>query len=177
MRKCVKCGNELPLSEFHRRSVSKDGLDKRCKRCVLAYNNSVRKLKKCPECRENACALNASMCRECYFRFAVRENHPRWAGGRSIQKGYVYLSGFRGHPSANSSGNVREHTLVMESILGRSLLPHESVHHKNGNRSDNRPSNLELWSKSQPAGQRVEDKLEWALSIIETYAPERLVNN
>lgn len=58
----------------------------------------------------------------------------------------------------------------MSMHLGRDLLPGETVHHKNGDRLDNRLSNLELWSKSQPAGQRVEDKLKWAHELIATYS-------
>jgi hypothetical protein len=59
------------------------------------------------------------------------------------------------HPNAPKGGNILEHRLVMSEILGRPLRPGENVHHKNGNRSDNRPENLELWTVPQPAGQRV----------------------
>ena len=74
----------------------------------------------------------------------------------------------------------------MSDSLGRPLLKTEEVHHKNGDRADNRLvkghelkcqgtcCNLELWSKSQPSGQRVEDKLAWAESLLRDYAPEKL---
>ena len=48
----------------------------------------------------------------------------------------------------------------------------ETVHHRNGDRLDNRPENLELWSTAQPKGQRVEDKLAWALRPLARYDAE-----
>jgi hypothetical protein len=73
------------------------------------------------------------------------------------------------HPNARQDGTLFEHVVVMSEMLGRPLLPGEEVHHINGVRDDNRPENLELWSTSQPAGQRVEDLLAWADEIIRRY--------
>lgn len=74
-----------------------------------------------------------------------------------------------GHPRAGKGHYVFEHILVMERILDRYLLPEESVHHRNGVRSDNRPENLELWTRPQPAGIRVTDAIAWAREILARY--------
>lgn len=82
--------------------------------------------------------------------------------------GYVSFSD-KSHPCATANGRVLEHRAVMYELLGRDLLDGETVHHKNGNRGDNRPENLELWVSTQPSGQRPRDLVAWARTIIERY--------
>jgi hypothetical protein len=95
--------------------------------------------------------------------------HGCWKGGRIIDgDGYVRIWAPEDERS-NCGRYMKEHTLVMEAILGRRLFHGENVHHMNGNRVDNRPENLELWSTHQPKGQRVIDKLAWAHEMIERY--------
>lgn len=69
------------------------------------------------------------------------EGHPAWKGGSFIDKqGYrhIYVDGkYR-----------REHRLVVEKLLGRKLTGDEDVHHKDKDRLNNDPENLEVLDKS-----------------------------
>ena len=66
---------------------------------------------------------------------------------------------------------VLQHRQVMEEYLGRPMLKTETVHHRNGVKTDNRIENLELWAVRQPKGQRAEDLVTYAQEILERYGP------
>ena len=74
----------------------------------------------------------------------LRNGHWFNNGGRTRDPDGYILVRRPNHPGANAAGYVREHRLVMESVVGRFLYPWEVVHHRNGKKDDNRPENLEL---------------------------------
>lgn len=95
--------------------------------------------------------------------------NARYKGGRTkTTQGYINV--LVGSKDGGRSAYALEHRLVMERALGRKLRRNESVHHKNGRRTDNRLCNLELWRRGQPAGQRVQDMLSFAVSVIRDHA-------
>jgi hypothetical protein len=83
-------------------------------------------------------------------RFVGRqgEKHWAWKGGRHVDShGYVHVLLKDNHPYEQMRHNNRyilEHRLVMAEHLGRPLERHETIHHINGDRADNRLKNLQL---------------------------------
>lgn len=75
-------------------------------------------------------------------------NHPRWKGGKYITyHGYIKVWS-PGHPNADKNGRVLEHRLVIEQNLGRYLLPHEVIHHVDGNKINNHIENLMVFESN-----------------------------
>jgi len=73
--------------------------------------------------------------------------HSQWKGGRSLTQGYIRVWIDHRDPlfaMADSSGYVLEHRLVKARSLGRPLLTSETVHHIDGDRTNNADANLQL---------------------------------
>jgi hypothetical protein len=108
------------------------------------------------------------MCHAHYER-RRREGVVGGAIKRIAKKGSGSLNNYGYRRFCVDGKTVFEHRMVMERHLGRCLIDNENVHHINGDKCDNGIENLELWNTSQPAGQRIEDKVAWAREILAAY--------
>lgn len=108
-------------------------------------------------------------CATHYQRFRVHGD----AGSADLQRraqgeGYVTPTGYL--VRAVDGVWEYEHRRAVEQKIGRKLLRGENVHHVDGDKLNNDPSNLELWSdRAQPSGQRVVDKVRAAISLLRQY--------
>lgn len=78
-------------------------------------------------------------------------DHPNWTGGKTFNgSGYVLIL---------HHGKYRcEHRVVAEEMIGRPLTPDEHVHHKNRNRADNRPENLEVLTGAEHISMHMKER-------------------
>lgn len=115
------------------------------------------------------------ICRTHYrYRTGGDEDWQRPIPGRAVDgEGHLNEHGYR--IMCIDGVMVPEHRLVMERLIGRPLLPSETVHHKTGGfkgRADNRPGNLELWTGRHPTGHRVEDVVTYCREMLAVYGTE-----
>jgi hypothetical protein len=168
--KCKTCFEEKDQDRFCKSKYNKSGYSSLCLDC---FN------KKCREKRGPSNKNWQAQKDRNYIAYRILKgidlSLPRKVtkktDGHINHYGYKQFIGKKwiGHPNADKYGRVLEHVLVMGDHLGRPIKKGETVHHKNGIRCDNRIENLELWSKSHPPGQRVEDKVKWCIEFLEEY--------
>lgn len=155
--KCIDCGKEFFYGAIYQR----------CSTCQYHYykNNKPEKFnafyRKRAEIQKKERRAKKNLPSDHIFRTGPRPE------GYIDKKGYVLMV-FK-DKITNKWIRKYQHVLIMSKHLKRDLFKNETVHHKNGIRNDNRIENLELWSKSQPAGQRVKDKINWAIDFLKKY--------
>lgn len=74
---------------------------------------------------------------------AFRKNPPTKKNGWWWEDGYKVLY--------NKGNHIKEHIFIMQNSIGRKLGKDEIVHHKNGDKGDNRIENLEVMGRAEHA--------------------------
>lgn len=152
-RDCERCGLAyLPrakVQKFCGRSCWKAHASDLMRARYAAQRGGPVIARPCEECgaifKPSSGAAGRFCSRPCFYAGSRGPRAPHWRGGRQIRAdGYVDVWAPE-HPNAKGHGGyVKEHRVVMEQQLGRLLCSDESVHHINGDRSDNRLDNLQL---------------------------------
>lgn len=179
-RPCEKCGVDVTRKNSAMREhtfcskvcyLSSDYLAARRDASNARRYAGKRVVRQCVQCGNDVERAISQFKAKTFCSLACKRANSRDNAHTQVNSnGYVWVFVGLGYPGAGKQGHMLEHRKAMQDFLGRPLVGDENVHHINGDRQDNRIENLELWSTSQPRGQRVEDKLAWAREFIDLYS-------
>lgn len=150
------CGQKTSISTFNdSRNGYKKGEPKR-----FINHHQVKKERKSKICvicgkvfipakanRQMTQLTCSGKCRNAYTSIKTSQKRSEKLKGRGEGKTYPKHMG------------RHEHRAVMEEIIGRPLLPDEVVHHKDGNKNNNSPENLELMKRTEHSS--IHTKIRW----------------
>ena len=92
--------------------------------------------------------------------------HYNWSGGRVLSShGYVKVQVGTTHPFADPNGYAYEHRLVL-AAAGIAFESDDVVHHKNGDKTDNRLANLEVLHRSDHNAHHLQGRERDALGRV-----------
>lgn len=149
-KQCPYCNVTLQLSLFKDFNTYKRATY--CsKKCYIAMHKISYEEVLCPECNKYF-NRNANVARKklfCSITCRYANDKRKTTGNEYITtQGYVAIKA-HGHPMAYADGYILKHRFIMAEKLGRILSKDEQVHHKDGNKLNNKPDNLELLTNSE----------------------------
>lgn len=174
IRACETCGDEFATYPTGAtRFCSQQCWRRPCKTCGDQFTPLTKRTEYCSP----ACKIGTGICEHCGKSYTFNKKVAKrfcskacfyeattptgtvsdGGSGYKIVKVPPGTSGAKTKRGTSGPNWMWEHRYVMQGILGRPLEKGENVHHKNGDRADNRPENLELWKRAQPAGIRAAD--------------------
>lgn len=78
------------------------------------------------------------------------EHRQLATGSKKVDKqGYVHVFVGMGYPGATRVGWILEHRKVMQECIGRPLMFWEIIHHRDRDKANNKPENLELTTSAE----------------------------
>jgi DNA-directed RNA polymerase subunit RPC12/RpoP len=127
---CLDCG----------KSIDKMGRSIRCPKCNITHKHP----SKGKHHSKETCKIIGKKSKAKFTKKYISKIQQKYQGTshRDIN-GYILIKNYY-HPDANSHGDMLEHRLIMENIIGRRLKKKEIVHHIDENRKNNKKKNLYL---------------------------------
>ena len=140
-RMCKFCKSEF---EIPSNSYKKTLCSKECRSKFMSQGQRIRMI------NNNPMKMAEVVDRQKISRLGKNsgEKHHMWKGGTEITvDGYRVIYAPK-HPMAHK-GKYQEHRIIMEKHIGRYLTRNEIVHHKDGNKLNNKIENLEIMTRAE----------------------------